>query len=370
MPGKITRRGEGWSFVVDMGRDPRTGKRRQVRHTVRGLKSEAQALQVRLLSERDGTDSSARKMTVSAWLERWLKVYGEPRLAPRTIAAYDNCIRLHLVPAIGMKKLTKLRPMDIEECYAQVIARGRSVRTALHVHRVLRQALQYAVRIQVLNRNPADSVEAPRPARYPAPTITVQMAMEILEAAEKTRYGAMVYLAIMTGLRLGELQGLRWQDLDLAAGTLQVRQIFQSYKGKSFRQPKTHRSTRGLTLTPATVDRLKRHRQAQLETRLLVGGSYTDRDLVFATDTGGPIDGHQIRDAWARILKLAGLTGIRFHDLRHAHASLMLAQGTHPKIVQERLGHSAIAITLDTYSHVVPNLQRQEADKLDRLLGL
>jgi len=181
----------------------------------------------------------------------------------------------------------------------------------------------------------------------------------------------MIYTAVATGLRLGELTGLRWRDIDLANGVLSVRQTCQwlSREGFLYRQPKSHRSARPVALSPSTADRLRRHRRAQLEERLSVGPAYLDSDLVFADPVGGPCHPSTLRKAWLGITARAGVSGLRFHDLRHAHASLLLRQGVHPKIFSERLGHSTVGITLDVYSHVIPNLQAEAAKDFDRVLG-
>lgn len=178
----------------------------------------------------------------------------------------------------------------------------------------------------------------------------------------------------MTGLRMGELMGLRWQDVDLKASRLYVRQTLQWLNGGQyvFQPPKTHRSARPVALSPATAERLGNHRKGQIEERLMLGPAWSDEhDLVFVTSVGTPLQPSNIRRALRQILKKAGLRGnIRFHDLRHAHATLLLQEGVHPKVVSERLGHAGITITLDTYSHVIPGLQDEAAAKLDRTLGL
>jgi integrase len=235
----------------------------------------------------------------------------------------------------------------------------------------VREALQHALRWQLIGRNPADSVEPPRPLRHEIPALSPDDAQRVLAAAEGTSYDCLVYLALMTGLRQGELLGLRWQDVDLEASVLHVRQTCQwlPREGFIFRQPKTYRGTRPVALSRATVERLRQHRRRQLEGRLAKGPAYKDKDLVFANAMGAPVHPTNLRRAWLAVAREAGLGRLRFHDLRHAHASLLLQQGVHPKIVSERLGHSGVGITLDIYSHVLPSLQAQAADGLDGLLS-
>jgi integrase len=308
---------------------------------------------------------------VAEYLQQWLDAYVRPNTAPKTYRRYEQLIRVHVIPALGNVPLTKLRPLHIQETYTNVVRSGRSPRTALHCHRVLREALQHAVKWQLLARNPADGVEAPRPQRYEIAALRPDAVQELLASAEQTKFGAMIHTAVATGLRLGELTGLRWQDVDLEGGVLAVRQTCQwlSREGFIYRQPKSYRSARPVALSPGTVNRLRRHRLEQLEERVALGPGYVDADLVFADDVGAPLHPSTVRKAWLGIAASAGMPALRFHDLRHAHASLLLGQGVHPKIVSERLGHSTVGITLDVYSHVTPGLQTQAAKDFDRVLG-
>lgn len=373
MPGHIRKRGKNsWAVVVDLGQDAVTGKRRQLWRSVKGNKREAEALLVKLLHQRDtGIDAPPGKLTVGEYLKRWLVEYARPNTAPKTFKRYEQIVRVHLLPTLSAIPLAKLRPLHVQQVYTQVREKGLSARTALHCHRVLREALQHALRWQLIGRNPADSAEPPRPTRYEIAALSPDDAQRLLKTAEGTSYDSLVYLALMTGLRQGELLGLRWQDVGLEASVLHVRQTCQWLSGEGFifRQPKTYRGTRPVALSRATVERLREHRRRQLEQRLAAGPAYEDNDLVFANALGAPVHPTNLRKAWLAIAREAGLDRLRFHDLRHAHASLLLQQGVHPKIVSERLGHAGVAITLDLYSHVLPDLQAQAADGLDDLLS-
>ena len=223
----------------------------------------------------------------------------------------------------------------------------------------------------MLANNPADDVEPPRVRQSEVKLISAADVRALLAAADATPYGCLVHLAVSTGMRMGEICGLPWQAVDLEAGALHVQQALQWLPGEgfTFREPKTRGSRRQVSLSPTSVSRLREHRQAQLEHRLIMGPGYNDNGLVFTTALGTPIEPSNLRRTWLRIVKAAGLGHLRFHDLRHAHASLMLQQGVHPKIVSERLGHSSIAITMNTYSHVLPGLQQQAAEQFDELLA-
>lgn len=373
MQGHIRKRGKSsWTVVVSLGRDPQTGKRRQLWRSVRGTKREAEALLVQLLHQREsGIDAPPGRITVAEYLRQWLSVHAKANTAPKTFRRYEQLIRVHVVPVVGSIPLTKLRPLHIQEVYTQVLQKGLSAQTALHCHRVFREALQHALKWQLIPRNPADSVQPPRPQRYEIPALGPDEVKRLLAVADETPYGAVIYLALMTGLRQGELLGLRWQDVDVEASVLHVRQTCQwlPREGFIFRQPKTHRGTRPVALSRATVERLRQHRLEQLEERLGVGPAYQDNGLVFTNTLGAPIHPTNLRKVWLQIIDRTGLGRLRFHDLRHAHASLLLQQGIHPKIVSERLGHSTVGITLDIYSHVVPSLQVEAANRLDELLA-
>ena len=372
MPGHIRKRAkDSWTVVLDLGRDPATGRRRRLWRSIKGTKRDAESLLVQLLHQRDtGIDLPPGKIRVGDFLRRWLDDYARPNTAPKTFQRYSEVVRLHLVPTLGAIPLPKLRPLHIQQAYGRILEKGLSARTTLHCHRILREALQHALRWQLIARNPADAVKPPRPGRYAITVLGPEQIGRLLQAADNTRHGTLVYTAVMTGLRLGELLGLRWQDAGLDAQALYVRQTCQWVNGQGFvfREPKTHRSTRAVALSPRTVDRLRQHRRQQLEERLVAGAAYQDRDLVFVTALGTPLRQSDVRRVWLRIVSAAGLERVRFHDLRHAHATLMLQQGVHPKIVSERLGHSGIAITMDTYSHVLPGLQADAAAGLDQLL--
>lgn len=373
MQGHIRKRSKhSWTLVINLGRDPATGKRKQIWRAVTGTKRDAEAALARLIADRDsGLDVDPGKLTVAQFLKRWLRDYAAVNTAPATHRRYEQIVRIHLVPALGAITLRKLRPQHIQAAYAGVRAKGRSEQTVLHCHRVLRESLKHAMKWQILARNPADAVDAPRAVSREVITPDATALTTLLTEAELTPLGAMIYTALMTGLRLGELSGLRWQDVDLDRGDLHVRRSAQwtPGAGMTYAAPKTTGSARSVALSRKTVNRLRRHRHDQLEARLVLGPAYSDDDLVFATAIGTPYNPSNVRRIWLTINRQAGLK-MRFHDLRHAHATLMLQQGTHPKIVSERLGHSTIAITLDTYSHVLPSLQREAADKLDRLFAV
>ena len=373
MQGHILQRSKGsWTVVVDLGRDPTTGKRRQLWRTSRGRKRDAEALLANLINQREtGIDAPPGRLKVADFLKLWLSNYAKRNTASRTSGRYEELIRLYITPSVGELVLTKLRPLQIEQAYTAIAERGLSPRTILQIHRVLRQALKHAVQWQLLSVNPADAVKPPRFERYEPKVFRPAELRTLFAQLDGTRYGALIRTAASTGLRLGELLGLRWSDVDLDAGVLQVRQTSQwiTGEGVSFKPPKTHRSRRPVSLSDAVVEALRSHRLVQLSERLLLGPAYDDQDLVFATRTGTPINPSNVSRAWRSTLEKAGLTHRRFHDLRHTHATFLMAQGVHPKVVSERLGHAGVSITLDTYSHVTPGLQEDAAAQFEEMLA-
>jgi integrase len=273
---------------------------------------------------------------------------------PATARGYRYSLEAHAVPILGRLPLAKIRSAHVQQVVAAVSRGGRSSTTARNAYRVLSEALKDAVRWGLLTGNPAAAVRPPRPADFRAPVLTVADLEALMNAADEEGIGALVRVAVMTGLRQGEILRLRWEDIDLGAGTLMVR------------ASKSRAGLRSLALSPQTVTLLRAHRACQLEARLRVGEAYADPGLVFATSLGTP-EGN-LRRAWGRVVRRTGVR-VRFHDLRHGHATLLLRQGVHPKVVQERLGHSRVEVTLNIYSHVLPNMQAEAARALDGLFS-
>ena len=382
MAGSIQRQGKGsWLLTFDVGRDPVTGRRRRRFVTVRGSKAEAQKALTEALAQRDrGVVVSAPKMTVAEFMRVWLRDYAEPNVARSTLERYRGIVEAHIVPTLGRRRLADLRPAEIQAAYG-VWSRpgsrrdggshGLSPRTVLHQHRLLRNALNQAVRWELLARNPCDAVVPPRPPRIEMQVLDEREVIRFLETASRESLYPFFHSAVTTGARLGELLALRWQDVDLTDGRISIKRTVRRLSGYGYvvGSPKTHRSRRAIALDSETRQVLQDHRRRQLEQRLLIGPAYhDDEDLVFATPTGLPLGDSTVRTTFNRILKKAGLRRIRIHDLRHSAATLMLRAGVNPKVVSDRLGHSTIAITLDTYTHVLPDTQREGAEALARLI--
>lgn len=329
----------------------------------------AQKLAVASQLVQRGMPLPPERTSVAQYLTRWLDEVAEPRVRSATLEGYERIIRLHISPVIGSVKLARIGPSDLSRLYQTLRLKGLSARYVQLAHAVLHSAFREAERWGLLTRNPADLVDGPRPARPVFQPLDQNQVNALLEAARGDRYEALYLVAVTSGLRQGELLGLRWTDFDADRATITVRQQLQRTRaGWVLSEPKTANGRRTVVLPQVAVSALIAHRTKQLEERLQAGPRWQGSELVFTSHVGGPIEKQNlIRRSFKPLLRNAGLPDIRFHDLRHAAATLLLLQGVHPKVVQERLGHANIAVTMDIYSHVLPTLQRDAADKLDAL---
>ena len=380
MRGHITKRGKNsYSIAVSLGRDASTGKYKQQWISVKGTKKDAEKRLAEVLNQIDtGMFIKADKTTLADYLEQWLHSYCWSNLAPHTAETYEFFVHRHLIPSLGQILLTQLKPQHLENLYSEKLSSGRlngkgglSGRSVRYMHVTLHKALQNALKLGMIARNPADAVEPPRVQHREVHTMNEDDVNVLLQAAQSTPYYPLFYLALFTGMRRSELLALKWSDADLLLCQLSVnRTIHQLHSGDIiFRQPKTDKGRRLIALSPSTAILLREHRAQQELVRQMLGKSLTDDDLVFCQPDGSPLLPDSITRAWHNLAHRCGLDGIRLHDARHTHASLMLKQGIHPKIVQERLGHASIQITLDTYSHVAPGLQEAAALKFDEVFA-
>ncbi len=377
MRGHIRRQGKGtWAIVLDIGYDHR-GKRRQKWHTVRGARRDAQRELTRLIRELDtGAYVEPAKLTVGELLEQWLTAHAKQNVSAKSYERYAEITCRHLIPALGAHQLAQLRPLHIQGYYGQALLNGRlrgkgglAPQTVLHHHRLLKQALKQAVKWQLLARNPADAVDPPRPLHHEMSTLSEPETAALLKAAAGSPIRLPILLAVATGMRRGEILALRWGDVDLEKGYLSVRQSLELTRaGFNFKQPKTAKGRRLIALPALLCEALQEHRRQQAQERLRLGPVYENLDLVCARADGRVWHPQSFSKEFKRVMGSVEIRRVRFHDLRHSHASHLLRQGVHPKVVSERLGHATVAITLDRYSHVLPGLQEDAALKIDRVL--
>ena len=319
----------------------------------------------------DGYELTQGDPTLAKYLARWLESSVKPSCRHKTYTGYVSIVEHRVVPRLGKIKLSKVTPALIQGLYADLAGGGLSPRSIINTHAVLRRALNQAVKWGMLPRNPCNAVDVPRAERPELQTLSREQVDLFLDHTGDDRFHALYVLAVTTGMRLGELLGLHWQDLDLDHARLRVRRSLQHHKGRGyvFVEPKTKRSRRTVMLSQRAVGALREHRRKQIEERLAFEGEWENPDLVFSNSWGGPLDGGWMTTRYKGILEDAGLPVIRFHDLRHTAATLLLEEGTHPKVVSDMLGHATISLTLDTYSHVIPTLHQEAANVMDRLFG-
>src|SRR3954469_6933339 len=317
-----------------------------------------------------GTVTETSTPTVVAWLEHWLTTIAPRRVRQRTVESYESSVRKHLIPGVGRHRLDRLRPEHLDQLYTQLLDAGYSPATVLRDHRILSRALTVATQRGHIARNVATLVDPPRQQQSDLATaLDLDEARAVLEAARGTRNEARWTVALALGLRQSEALALQWKDIDLLANTLAVRRSIHRVRGGLiYEEPKTRRSQRTLALPLPLVAELRRHKDAQLGERMLAGSEWHDEDLVFAQANGRPIDKKPDYDDWTRLLQQPGVRHVRLHDGRHTAATLLLSENVHPRVVMELLGHSQMRTTMDIYSHVMPALAREAADRMGALL--
>jgi integrase len=377
--GHIRERSPGaWELRYSLGTDPATGKRRTVTTTVRGKGRDAERELRRLLHTLDGGEHvDPTRTTVGDWLSAWLvAVKGE--VSPRTYERYAEIVGNFLIPELGALPIAKLAPAHIQTAYGKWATGGRrdgkagglSPRSRRHIHRVFSAALVRAVEQQIIARNPADSFRKrlPKVERKEMVTLSAGQSRRLLDAIAHTRVYWPVLLAIATGMRRGEIFALRWKHVDLEHGSLRVMESLEQTRsgGLRFKSPKTDR-TRVVTLPRFATKELRRLKRQQAKELLMLGICLSGETLVCARADGEPLQPQSLTHQFTRLMsRISGLPRVRFHDLRHSHATQLLLAGVHPKIAQERLGHASITTTIDLYSHVTETMQSDAAARLDQ----
>jgi integrase len=373
MKGHIRERSPGcWAIVIDLDN---AGQRRRKWHSFRGTKRQAQVECARLISEvQAGNYLEPAKTTVTQFLDRWL-MHMQSQISPKSHERYSEIVRKNILPLLGRVVLMKLRPAQISEAYDKALTTGRvdgqgglAPASVVYMHRLLKKALAQAVRWGVLQRNPVDAVDPPKIERKLMTTFDMAQTVELLESMSGTRLLVPVTLGVLCGMRRGEIAALRWRSVDLAGGKLTiVESAEQTAAGVRYKPPKSGKG-RTVALSATVTEQLRAHRRQQAEELLRLGVRQTDSTFVYTREDGEPMQPRSLTHAWLKVLGKTSLPRIRFHDLRHAHATHLLSNGVHPKVASERLGHSRIGITLDLYSHVLPGMQEDAAARVDDAL--
>lgn len=374
MKGHVTERSPGkWAIVIDIYDE--AGKRKRKWHTFHTTsKRKAEEECARLITLlKSGNYVEPTKQTVSEFLDEWLE-FIKPSVAPKTHERYAEILQKSMAPLLMGVTLAKLKTDKIDAAFSKALTEGRrdgkgglSPRTVHHMRRVLIKALNQAVTWDRLTKNPAVATTPPKVERKKMLAYDAAQTAELIEAIRQTRMFIPTLLAVMCGLRRGEILALRWRHVELSDNRRQlaiVESAEQTKEGVRYKEPKSGR-TRTVSLSSTVIAELKAHRARQAEEQLRLGIRPDEESFVVAQYDGNPIQPRSLTHEWVRIIGKTSLPRVRFHDLRHTHASQMLSAGVHPKIASERLGHSSIGITLDLYSHVMPGMQADAAEQVD-----
>jgi integrase len=378
--GSIMRRKDGrWMGQMTIGRDPATGKLKRAFFYGKTRQEAANQLARALSDLGRGAFVAPHRLTVGEWLETWLKEYKKPSVRPVTYDSYEMMVRCHIKPALGHLSLKDLRLDQVQRFYNGKQDARLSARTVRYLHTVLHGALKQAMKNQLVVRNVSEATTLPGGKTRKMHPLTFEQVNQLLTSAKDDRLFSAVFLELGTGLRRGEILALRWNDLDLDAGVLRVRQTLVRVKNHDatsgqrktrliIQAPKTDHSRRTIPIPADIIDALRKHKAQQAQEKLLFGEAYEDQGLTFCQPNGRPIDPRNFTRFFERLLRQASLPHIRFHDGRHSFATLMLELGESPKTVQTMLGHSKIATTLDIYSHVSLDVEKRAAARLNAAL--
>lgn len=362
-----------WQIIIELGTNSK-GERLRRYETFEGIKKDAQARLTGILNDLNkGSYIEPTKIKLDQYITEWLESY-KHNLSHSTVQGYKVNIDNHIIPELGSFPLQQINPMQIQKFYDRLMKKplrngkiGLSPKSIKYIHNTLHEALEHAVRMQLIDKNPASLVITPKIKKYKASIYDEQMTLELLLKAKDTDMEVPISIAVGLGLRRGELLALTWSDIDFKQKKLEVQQnLIYTTEGKlEFKEPKTESGVRTLEIPENLIQILKRHELKQKEYKLLFGKEYKNNNLIVCHEDGSPFIPSSFSHKFERFLNSNGLPKLRLHDLRHTNASLMLQYGVPAKVASERLGHSSIGITLDLYSHVIGNMQKDAADKID-----
>lgn len=378
MRGHFYQQKKGWGFTIDIGKDEK-GKRLQKRYSGFKTKKEAEKACANAITELEkGTFVTPKDFTVASYLRDWLAIYKQ-NIAPNTYNGYRVNIENHIIPIIGHIKLQELQPLHVERMYVQLLIKEDdtdsigtlSASSIRYVHATLRKALNDAYKKQYVVRNVTEMVTVPRGKTFKAKFLEQEQVTLLLNALKGTQIFLPTLLAVGLGLRRGEVLGLQWKDIDLKTGFLTVNRSLTPVRGGyKLGDTKTEDSNKPLAIPKSLLINLKQTKLTHIENKLYFGQAYQDLDFVCENPDGSPLSPHTWQHAFKRALEKASLPDLRLHDLRHTNASLMLKNGVNMKVVSERLRHSKIGITMDIYTHIDTEQQKDAAQKIDDVIDI
>lgn len=377
---QISKAKKSWKIIIELPKDEVTGKRRQKSFTCYGTKKEAEKFKTEKLRELDtGELIETKKIKFSEYLDYWLKVESQSNLRKNTVEGYKHYINRHIKPKLGNILLEDIKPIHLQKFYLQQLesgelksGKGLSKRTVQSMHRIIHKALQQALKWRMITRNVADNVEVPKAEKYEARFLDEKEIRNLIEKVKDSELYIPVVISCFTGLRRGEVLGLTWEDIDFEKGYIKISKQLQRIGGENILVPtKTAKSNRKVAISKTLIDILKKYKTKQMENKILLGEKYgNDINAVCTYQSGKLFNPKRFSAKFNEFLKKAELPIIRFHDLRHTHASLLLKMGVKDKLISERLGHSSIGITMDLYSHIYNGEDEKIANDFDTLIKI
>lgn len=367
----IKEKKKGFYFRIDVGKDPFTGKRKQASFGPFRTKTEAKKELLKIKNQvDDGSYFKESTEDFSMFMERWFNTSYKRTVEITTAKSREYVIRNHIMKYFQHKKINEITTFDIDSFYVDKLDSGYSGAYIRQMHNLLNQAFDQAVRWSLIKVNPVKNAKPPKVKSEEKITWTVDEVNRFLNLIKDSSMEIPYLLAIFTGMRRGEVLGLKWDDVDFENKKIRIKRslCFVSGKGLIFKEPKTKKSKRQISISQHVVNVLKKHKQKQEFQKEKLGVQYQDNNLIVCTDDGKPLDPRNLLRQFYRLIEEANVPRISFHDLRHTHATILMQQGENPKVVSERLGHSRVGITLDLYSHVSDDLQEQAAEKFENAL--
>ncbi|WP_339816855.1 site-specific integrase [Paenibacillus sp. FSL R7-0216] len=367
MKGRTFKRGSTWTFVVDIPPDPVTGARRQKKKGGFPTQQAAEYACAELIASMSkSTYVPDNNITIKELLETWLEEYAKPNYKPTVYDVESTIVNKRIIPVIGKQRVQQIKPLTIARFYNE-LSKKYSPDYVRHIHAILRKAFRLASKWEMISTNPIEKVEAPKLRKTEMKIWTMEQCMHFLNIAEGHVHYIVYSLAIHTGMRKGEILGLRWKDINMEGKSLTIQQTvnWTPSEGIIIQDTKTASSTRRISIGSLLINDLVQQKEVIKANKEQFGNKYQDNDLVCCYENGEPIKPRRITETFAYLTNKSGLPKIRFHDLRHSHASMLLNNGVNPKIGAERLGHSSVQIYLDRYSHLLPDMQRDAVDLVE-----